>query len=79
MQYYTEEYEKSYKNQTLYKIACGRRQTVKSSNEALKLPLLFLCSHSLFHELFVNVPVPPASPEIVLNRCSSLSCLLLRH
>ena len=77
MQGCTEEHEKSCKTQTLYKIVCGRRWTVKSSNEALKLPLLFFVLIHFLRDLFLKVPVPSASPEIVLNRCSSLSCWLL--
>lgn len=46
MHYCAEEYEKSCKKQTLHKTACGRLWTVKSSNEALKLPFPFFCSHS---------------------------------
>lgn len=37
---------KSCKKQALYKTACGRIWTVNSSNEALKLPFPFFCSHS---------------------------------
>lgn len=61
MQYCTEDYEKSFKKETLYKTACGRRWTVKSSDEALKLPLLFLCSHSLF--------------TLTIFKCSCSTCL----
>lgn len=86
IQYCAEEYEKSYKKQTLYKTACGRIWTGKSSNEALKMSFPFFCSHSCItcklhffwriFTLFLNIPVPPTSPEIVLSRCSSESSWL---
>lgn len=83
MKHCAEQYEKSCKKQTLHRSACGRIWTVKSSNEALKLPFPFFCSHScvtcklhLFLAYFLHyfkIFLFPTSPEIVLGRCSSES------